>query len=95
MTAGRGTDVCLHAELRALTNRERARLQTFPDRFLFKGSKESVRKQIGMAVPPKGAQIIFEALLRTLAGISYRSVPCNISASGDFLSKAAMQEECG
>jgi DNA (cytosine-5)-methyltransferase 1 len=39
------------AEPRALTNRERARLQTFPDDFVFEGSKESVRKQIGMAVP--------------------------------------------
>lgn len=94
-SGGGGTHIYHYAELRALTNRERARLQTFPDRFVFKGSKESVRKQIGMAVPPRGAQIIFEALLRTLAGIPYRSVPCNISASGDFLSKEAVKEACG
>jgi len=35
-----------------LTNRERARLQTFPDSFLFKGSTSRVRAQIGEAVPP-------------------------------------------
>lgn len=35
-----------------LTNRERARLQTFPDTFLFKGSSAEVRAQIGEAVPP-------------------------------------------
>ena len=35
-----------------LTNRERARLQTFPDNFTFKGSIGKVRAQIGEAVPP-------------------------------------------
>ena len=60
-----------------LTNRERARLQTFPDDYVFEGSKESVRKQIGMAVPSKGAQIIFEAILNTFAGIEYDSMPAS------------------
>ena len=58
-------------ENRALTNRERARLQTFPDHFKFYGSKESVRKQIGMAVPSKGVQIIFESILKSFGGESY------------------------
>lgn len=66
-SGGGGTHVYHYAEPRALTNRERARLQTFPDDFVFKGGKESVRKQIGMAVPPRGAQIIFEAILAQLA----------------------------
>jgi len=35
-----------------LTNRERARLQTFPDSFNFKGNVTEVRAQIGEAVPP-------------------------------------------
>ncbi|MEM3449678.1 MAG: DNA cytosine methyltransferase, partial [Nitrososphaerota archaeon] len=35
-----------------LTNRERARLQTFPDWFLFKGNTSEMRAQIGEAVPP-------------------------------------------
>ena len=39
--------------------------------FVFEGSKESVRKQIGMAVPAMGAKIIFEAILKTFAGIPY------------------------
>jgi len=34
-----------------MTNRERARLQTFPDWFLFKGNISQVRAQIGEAVP--------------------------------------------
>lgn len=73
-SGGGGTHVYHWSENRALTNRERARLQTFPDDFVFCGSKESVRRQIGMAVPCDGAQVILEALLKTLAGESYESV---------------------
>lgn len=73
-SGGGGTHMYHYAELRALTNRERARLQTFPDDYDFKGSKKEVRAQIGMAVPPDGAQIIFEAVLKTFAGISYESI---------------------
>lgn len=78
-SGGGGTHIYHWAEPRALTNRERARLQTFPDTFEFLGSKESVRKQIGMAVPCEGARIIFEAILNTFAGIEYESIPANIS----------------
>lgn len=77
-SGGGGTHIYHWEENRALTNRERARLQTFPDTFIFEGSKEKVRRQIGMAVPCKGAQIICEAVLKTFAGIAYDSVPCNI-----------------
>lgn len=70
-SGGGGTHVYHWEEHRALTNRERARLQTFPDNFVFQGSKESVRKQIGMAVPVAGVKIIFEAVLKTFAGIDY------------------------
>ena len=70
-SGGGGTHIYHYSEPRALTNRERARLQTFPDDYLFCGSKESVRKQIGMAVPPKGAAEIFEAILKTFSGEKY------------------------
>jgi DNA (cytosine-5)-methyltransferase 1 len=70
-SGGGGTHVYHWKEHRALTNRERARLQTFPDDFVFSGSKESVRKQIGMAVPVDGVRVIFEAVLNTFAGIEY------------------------
>ena len=73
-SGGGGTHIYHYDEPRALTNRERARLQTFPDDYVFEGSKESVRKQIGMAVPVKGARIIFEAILNTFAGIEYESM---------------------
>lgn len=77
-SGGGGTHIYHWSEPRALTNRERARLQTFPDEYIFEGSKESVRKQIGMAVPCEGAKIIFEAVLKTFAGIPYESMSANI-----------------
>ena len=77
-SGGGGTHVYHWKEDRALTNRERARLQTFPDNFIFAGSKESVRKQIGMAVPVEGVRLIFEALLNCFADINYASNECNL-----------------
>ncbi len=77
-SGGGGTHVYHWIENRALTNRERARLQTFPDEFVFFGSKESVRKQIGMAVPPRAAKIIFEAILKCLADEEYLYTQPNI-----------------
>jgi DNA (cytosine-5)-methyltransferase 1 len=77
-SGGGGTHVYHWKENRALTNRERSRLQTFPDNYIFSGSKESVRKQIGMAVPPLGARIIFEAVLKSFAGIDYPKIANNI-----------------
>jgi DNA (cytosine-5)-methyltransferase 1 len=78
-SGGGGTHMYHWEEPRALTNRERARLQTFPDWYQFCGLKESVRKQIGMAIPTEGMRIICEAILKTLIGSEYPSVPQNIN----------------
>ncbi len=90
-SGGGGTHMYHWSEPRALTNRERARLQSFPDDFAFEGSKESVRKQIGMAVPPLLSQAIFTALLKTLAGAKYPSVPANMDGylerNGGYIQK--------
>jgi DNA (cytosine-5)-methyltransferase 1 len=77
-SGGGGTHVYHWSENRALTNRERARLQTFPDNFVFMGNKEAIRRQIGMAVPPLGAKVLFEAIVKTLEGIPYKFVEPNI-----------------
>ena len=43
----------LHPVLdRPITHREAARIQTFPDTFIFEGTKIEVARQIGNAVPP-------------------------------------------
>ena len=78
-SGGGGTHGYHWSENRALTNRERARLQTFPDDFYFEGSKDSVRRQIGMAVPPKASKMIIEAVLKTYAGIEYDWVEAKLS----------------
>lgn len=45
-------------DTRAITIREATRLQTFPDNFKFKGPVNSIRKQIGNAVPPELAKVL-------------------------------------
>ena len=81
-SGGGGTHVYHWKEHRALTNREKARLQTFPDSFVFEGRKDSVRRQIGMAVPPAASRIILRALLKTMAGVKYKSVSAKWEGSG-------------
>jgi len=49
-----------------LTLREKARLQTFPDSFLFYGRKTEIRAQIGEAVPPLAAKRMAEVLAEML-----------------------------
>ena len=76
--SGGGGSFMYHWFDRELSNRERARLQTFPDDFRFTGNYASVRKQIGMAVPCRLSNILVTAVLNCLAGIEYPYVPANI-----------------
>lgn len=76
--AGGGGTFMYHWTNRELTNRERARIQTFPDDYEFIGKYSSVRKQIGMAVPCKLAEIVVTAILNSFAGIEYSWIQPNI-----------------
>ncbi len=52
--------------VRRLTVRESARIQSFPDLFTFCGQKSAVYRQIGNAVPPLLGKAIGKALLKHL-----------------------------
>lgn len=86
-SGGGGTHGYHYEEPRPLTNRERARIQSFPDDFEFIGSNASVRKQIGMAVPPKLSQVIFTAILDTLNHVDYPYVKANFQIKDDIRQK--------
>ncbi len=76
--AGGGGTFMYHWTNRELTNRERARIQTFPDDYRFIGKYSSVRRQIGMAVPCRLANIVTTAILNSFACIDYPWVMPNI-----------------
>lgn len=65
---GGGTWGYHYPEPRPLTNRERARLQSFPDNFIFEGSVTEVRRQIGNAVPPEGVRAVARRLMPLFKG---------------------------
>ena len=55
---------CIHPlQHRALTPREGARIQSFPDSFVFCGTRAQIVKQIGNAVPPLLAKSVGEAIV--------------------------------
>jgi len=57
---------CVHPKVsRALTTREGARIQTFPDNFKFFGSRSSKNLQIGNAVPPMLSQILAKSIYKS------------------------------
>jgi DNA (cytosine-5)-methyltransferase 1 len=65
---GGGTWGYHYPEPRPLTNRERARLQSFPDDFIFEGNITEVRRQIGNAVPPQGVRAVAHRLMPLFMG---------------------------
>jgi DNA (cytosine-5)-methyltransferase 1 len=70
----------LHPELhRPLTHWEAARLQTFPDDYIFCGSKIEVARQIGNAVPPT----LGEAIARELRSLLMQRPDASIDPWSD------------
>ncbi|MFW1433811.1 DNA cytosine methyltransferase, partial [Vibrio parahaemolyticus] len=67
--AQKQTERCHPLETRPLQVREYARIQTFPDNWEFKGSKNAAYKQIGNAVPVNMARALGHSLVRLLNDI--------------------------
>ena len=57
-----------YSQNRALTSRELARIQTFPDDFIFKGTSINVQQQIGNAVPKLAKLIAYQVNLALSEG---------------------------
>ncbi len=72
---------CVHPfQNRALSTREGARLQGFPDSYIFFGSKTSKNLQIGNAVPPIFGEVIATEIMKSMsknkkAGSSVKNLP--------------------
>ena len=61
--AQKQTERCHPTEVRPFTVREYARIQTFPDDYVFSGSMAAQYKQIGNAVPVKLAEAMAKSVL--------------------------------
>jgi DNA (cytosine-5)-methyltransferase 1 len=64
----KATDMCHPDELRPLSVRECARVQTFPDDWTFAGSTVAKYRQVGNAVPPLLAYAVALQLAKALRG---------------------------
>ena len=54
-------------QARSITAREAARLQTFPDDFVFSGSRSDIFKMIGNAVPPLFGSVIAKCVIEAFS----------------------------
>lgn len=86
---GGGTWGYHYPDPRPLTNRERARLQSFPDDFEFTGNIAEVRRQIGNAVPPDGVR---ETAKRLMPVFSENYDRIDLQVLFDKLSKMSVKE---
>jgi DNA (cytosine-5)-methyltransferase 1 len=65
-----GDSAPISSTIRSLTTKERTYIQTFPETFIFKGSKTDIEQMIGNAVPVKLAEYVARCLTRYIAECS-------------------------
>jgi len=78
---------------RAITPREAARLQSFPDTFHFRGTRHDVRLQIGNAVPPRLAEVFGEAIKLALEGKAISNSDPILRPTFEFYKPRLVQNE--
>ncbi|QBQ07615.1 DNA (cytosine-5)-methyltransferase 1 [Spiroplasma gladiatoris] len=69
---------------RAITPREAARIQSFPDNFIFYGNKTEVCKQIGNAVPPLLSKAIADSIIKQIDFVKVRGSGFEIYRADSF-----------
>lgn len=72
---------------RPITHREAARIQSFPDDFIFCGSKIEIARQIGNAVPPLLAKAIAESVIMCLEKTTKESYVAETKEGMKYLQK--------
>lgn len=73
---------------RPITHREAARIQTFPDDFVFKGNKTEIAKQIGNAVPILLANAVAKMAVKSMDGkVTRQQKEKTKTAFGELLSE--------
>lgn len=65
--------------LRPLTTKERSLIQTFPENFIFEGTKADLEQMIGNAVPVKLAEYVARCLFEYMTQKEYRVEPIQLS----------------
>ncbi len=74
--------------LRRLTINEAALIQTFPEDYKFKGSKSSIYRQIGNAVPCLLAQVVAEVIRQELKNESIGMKPDGQMSFDEFINES-------
>lgn len=95
--AQKQTERCHPTETRPLTIREYARIQTFPDEWVFCGNTASQYKQIGNAVPCNLAHAVGRSLVRLLNELETACPPAPAEVDASSLQPAILGGErfCG
>ncbi|MEF3302480.1 DNA cytosine methyltransferase [Paenibacillus sp. GYB003] len=81
------------SRLRRLTIKEAALIQTFPEDYVFKGSKSAIYRQIGNAVPCLLAQAVASAVIDELDNKSINQIEYGQLSLDSFIRETSLREK--